>query len=487
MSIKKALTAKNISYNAKDTIVGFNIQGFNTAPVVNTSANGKLSSSSYQVKIMTFEDFRNHQKLIKNIDVSIFISDKDHSEYFRIDDEDPITPVNRGMKLFVVEPDDKIKNLDDLYFLFDEVLSGSDYLRILTVRPDIVEVEVLDPIKFKSKNESFSIGSFLKIDDEGSNSMIGILKSYKIKDSFETENTAVRKDPSFILEIQILGFMNGDKFKRGGHEIAIPPSDVSVADSALLKQIFTLGHEKNRERIFSFGTLSYDSNVDVVIDGNNFFNKHIAVVGSTGSGKSCTVAKVLQSTIEPATNQKATNTKNNTRIIIFDLHGEYQSAFPNSDYYSTDNLQLPYWLMNGDELTEMFIDSSEFSSHNQYNQLKEAIILNKKIHNAELDVTFDSPVYFSLTEVTNYIRNLNKERIYSNTKLPAIEGLEPDGFDAPMYFADNIEFKTSTGTKAGRFPDFDRFLTRLESKLTDDRLKFIIDSGETIKAIGYLL
>lgn len=58
-----------------------------------------------------------------------------------------------------------------------------------------------------------------------------------------------------------------------------------------------------------------------------FFSKHIGIVGSTGSGKSCTVAKILQAVgIDEATNKNSAKQKN-SHVIIFDIHSEYSSAF----------------------------------------------------------------------------------------------------------------------------------------------------------------
>ena len=59
-----------------------------------------------------------------------------------------------------------------------------------------------------------------------------------------------------------------------------------------------------------------------------FFSKHIGIVGSTGSGKSCTVAKILQEAvgIQEAGNINILQQKN-AHIIIFDIHSEYKSAF----------------------------------------------------------------------------------------------------------------------------------------------------------------
>ena len=144
----------------------------------------------------------------------------------------------------------------------------------------------------------------------------------------------------------------------------------------------------------ALGLFQNNQEVDILLEGNQFFNKHIAVVGSTGAGKSCTVAKILQAGIERTPKQKEEGLLNNSRVIIFDLHGEYKEAFPEGKYLSVSELKLPYWLLNGDELAGMFVESNESNSHNQYSQLKYAITLNKKKHNPSKKVDFDTPVYF---------------------------------------------------------------------------------------------
>ncbi len=88
--------------------------------------------------------------------------------------------------------------------------------------------------------------------------------------------------------------------------------------------------------------LAQDPNIVVTLDGDKFFGKHIAVVGATGSGKSCTVAKILQEGIAPSSDQRSRAVLNNAHIIIFDIHGEYGPALPTAVKLSLDNLALPY-------------------------------------------------------------------------------------------------------------------------------------------------
>ena len=110
------------------------------------------------------------------------------------------------------------------------------------------------------------------------------------------------------------------------------------------------------------------------VDGNRFFNKHIAIVGSTGSGKSHTLATIVQRAVA----EKAGDfSLNNSHVIVFDIHSEYRSAFPDANFFDVSNLVLPYWMLNGEELEEFFIDT-EANDHNQRNVFREAVLEDRR-------------------------------------------------------------------------------------------------------------
>jgi DNA helicase HerA-like ATPase len=221
----------------------------------------------------------------------------------------------------------------------------------------------------------------------------------------------------------------------------------------------------------------------VLVDGDRFFGKHIGVVGSTGSGKSCTVARILQEGIQATQDQSAKSVLNNSHIIIFDLHGEYETAFPDARVIGVDDLKLPYWLMDSEELEEMFIESNEENSHNQISQFRQAVIENKQRHAKTRDtISYDSPVYFSLGEVLNYLTNLNTEVIgkLAGEGVPKLKDGTLVKSRSEHYFDERHEFvpsTTATATKASNGPfygELDRFLMRLEGRRNDTRLDFLL-------------
>jgi len=211
------------------------------------------------------------------------------------------------------------------------------------------------------------------------------------------------------------------------------------------------------ENALNIGNYTLDEKAKTYLDGNKFFQRHAALLGSTGSGKSWTVASIL----EKASNLPSAN------IILFDLHGEYSTlkyakhirvAGPNDlESTSDDILFLPYWLLNFEEMQEMFIDRSEFSAHNQVMVFQDAVSEAKKRSLEKEDkieilksFTIDSPVPFSLDEVTQEIKNLNEEMVQGQR-----------------------------GLKQGKFfGQFSRLLVRLNSRIKDKRYGFIFQAHE---------
>ena len=370
--------------------------------------------------------------------------------------------------------------------------------KVISVAPNLIQIEIIDIDEFKKGNKVFALGTFLQIKDDKGISVIAIAKSYRIKDPtdepLDSNGTMPQpRAPSFIIDAQPIGFINAvGEFQRGGQQLTIPPTEVEIASPELLNTIYS-GLEERKQ--FCFGSLALYDKIPVPVDGNKFFGKHLAVLGCTGSGKSCTVAKILQEATRPSDPQSENGILNNSHIIVFDLHGEYGAAFPHSVHYNVrridiNNLRLPYWLMNSEELEEFFLDT-EAQDHNQRNIFKEAIILNKHEKNeAQVDkkhITYDSPLVFDIREVLQYIRNRNCEKIdkKSGEIKWSLETQDEDGnkiveknreikSHATDLFKESVKFSEdgkTTGTLNGKFINF---ISRLENKICDVRLQFLL-------------
>ena len=93
------------------------------------------------------------------------------------------------------------------------------------------------------------------------------------------------------------------------------------------------------------GSLRQDPSISAMIRVDDLLGKHFAILGTTGTGKSCTVALILRSIVQknPA-----------AHIVLLDPHNEYATAFGEwGEVVSQRNMQLPYWLLNFEELVEV--------------------------------------------------------------------------------------------------------------------------------------
>jgi uncharacterized protein len=359
---------------------------------------------------------------------------------------------------------------------------------VLESSPNNIQVGIKDDKIFEENKKELQIGKYVEISDGNLNKVISLIQN--IKSTIANDSGGSLK---FILSTQPVGYIEDGKFTRGASLIPSPTEPVSVIEQSSLDLIFS----SNKDFNFPFGKL-VQNKIEFKIDANKFFSKHIALVGSTGSGKSCTVAKILQDVVG-ISKSKNTNIgqQKNSHIIIFDIHSEYKAAFDlKSDEKFTlnildvDSLKLPYWLMNSAELESLFIEGNENNHHNQVSQFKKAVILNKEKHNPSLKdkVNYDTPVYFDIQEVFNYISNSNNLTVYSKdgkTYFASLKQKEIE-FDKDKLW-DLIDFEESSGngkheifkekvSKSGGFNgEFDRFVSRLETKLGDKRLKFIME------------
>ena len=286
--------------------------------------------------------------------------------------------------------------------------------QVLSCSPSTITISITDLKTFEEHKKELQIGRLLKISQGNNDFTIATIRNVKGIDTQHGEGSTYWQ---FQVECQAIGTIDLDGvFDRGSLLLPVPTEPVYIADHDTIEKLFAADNEHD----FPLGQLSLNKDITLKINGNRFFSKHIAIVGSTGSGKSCTVARILQDAvgISDSKNQSIL-TQNNSHLVIFDIHDEYTAAFDlhKDEQFSLnrldiDSLQLPYWLMNSEELESMFIESNESNSHNQVSQFKNAVTLNKERHNSKIQgITYDTPAYFSIREVYQYIENLNREII----------------------------------------------------------------------------
>lgn len=215
------------------------------------------------------------------------------------------------------------------------------------------------------------------------------------------------------------------------------------------------------------GTYSIDDSAKAWLNGNKLFQRHAVIVGSTGSGKSWCVARIL----EQIANLKSAN------AILFDIHGEYSTLIGDNfkhfkiagptDTKDDEILFLPYWLLSYEEMLSLMLDRSDNNAPNQAMMFSNKVIEGKKefltsIHKDELkdDITLDSPIPYSLTTLLTKLDTLDKEMVTSASTGKPVKG-PYNGL-------------------------LTRFIQRLNTKQLDKRLNFLFSQDTALLDYNYM-
>ena len=190
-------------------------------------------------------------------------------------------------------------------------------------------------------------------------------KDLNVPFSNPTEQILSKIQAGKYLEVLPIGTIKDDQFDFGVSVYPTLYSDVLYIKEQELDTIFKtnsskkpIGNDKYMYTSLPIGKSIIFPDYEVKIDIDKFFGSHSAVLGNTGSGKSCTIASMLQ-TLYKLENNSATG----STFIFFDVNGEYKQAFENlkdnKDIQVTnfsidteatnEKFQLPHWFLNIDE------------------------------------------------------------------------------------------------------------------------------------------
>ncbi|MBU0640796.1 MAG: ATP-binding protein [Planctomycetes bacterium] len=230
------------------------------------------------------------------------------------------------------------------------------------------------------------------------------------------------KPRRITMTVQLLGTVRNDTFQRGVSEYPTLGDPVRLGVDEDFELIFgcfdDLAAGREQRRAFPMGRFAVDTDFEVKVLGKEFFAKHVAVMGNSGSGKSCTTAKIVHEALRLPYSQ----------VVLFDMHGEYAAAFSddtgqpaaNVTYLSDRNLVLPYWMLHYEEFEQLFLDTNNPANLNaQKIFLRAAFEKLKRPAADELDLlceyTIDTPVYYSIEDLKTYAENMNEARFVLNT------------------------------------------------------------------------
>lgn len=239
---------------------------------------------------------------------------------------------------------------------------------------------------------------------------VRMLRMYSDLASENVQKKIAPGDDSRILEADLFGQgqWNSEKkvlaFIRGVELYPLPQQSVYLMTNEELELLYrgaenSIEHEGTNPTV-PIGTY-IGSRLECRANINKLFGHHCAILGSTGSGKSGTVAAILHAVLEhPCEN----GDKIHPRIILIDPHGEYGHGFSKRAIlyraYSEASINeqiakeliLPYWLMTGDEFRSLVIGKTEYEATAQNNIIYEALNYARMVKAGIVQSLGDEPV-----------------------------------------------------------------------------------------------
>ena len=293
-----------------------------------------------------------------------------------------------------------------------------------------------------------------------------------------SEDESLSTVPTDLLRVALIGtfrLVDGEKkntFKRGADSFPQIDRECYVISGGNLQRFMgILGKEIPEGEQLRLGTFVADRSAAAIANGDKFFQRHAAILGSTGAGKSWAVALML----ERAAKLKYPN------IIVLDMHGEYAPlADPKKGGVATqfriagpgdlekaaeDTLFLPYWLLNREEMLSMILDRSDQNAPNQASRftlhvrtLKQDTLTKQNKEQVKKTFTVDSPIPYEMSALLDLLKSDNTTKGVGKT-----------------------------GPVKGEWEDrLTRFISRLEAKLEDKRYGFMFMPAKETTSYGWL-
>ena len=204
-----------------------------------------------------------------------------------------------------------------------------------------------------------------------------------------------------IVELELLGeALVDDRQRQGAFErgVSVYPSlgdPVYASTQEDLRQVYA----KPTVSSVRIGTIHQDQSLPAFVVTDDLLGKHFAILGTTGSGKSCALALTLRAIL---------SRHPHGHVLLLDPHNEYSHAFGDSaEVIAPADLELPYWLLNFEEIKELMIGGNGDRADAEATILSDAVITAKRQYLTETGsteiVTVDTPVPFRLSDVVRML------------------------------------------------------------------------------------
>ncbi len=325
------------------------------------------------------------------------------------------------------------------------------------------------------------VGSFIRF-PQGYKDLYGIVCEVGAEAAPEKLTNTSYESGRWI-KAQLVGESVGASFERGISQHPNVSDAVHLVVEEDLKKIY--GTIKSGH--IEVGCLSSAENIKVQIDLDRLVTRHSAVLGSTGAGKSTTVASLLRSI---SGSYNGISKYPSARVLLLDIHGEYSSALsdvssifrinPNKDEHK---LSIPYWALDAEELIGfLFGNMSDMQTIHVYDKITELKLQSVEENNFDgvnkNSLTVDTPVPYSLKKLWYDLidAELKTFETLEKTQAALIELGDAEIMKEPKYKAHGLSSKPPyINTTA---PGLKRQLKNLRSRLLDKQYDFLLHPNE---------
>jgi DNA helicase HerA-like ATPase len=253
---------------------------------------------------------------------------------------------------------------------------------------------------------SFRIGAIVKVPG-GDCEVIAKISAVQC----ESNSSSARVLVADLLGEIVASKEGPSRFRRGVTQHPTPGTPVVAAIDADLTTIFAPLSRSN----VRIGTLHHDARQPAFVLVNDLLRKHFAVLGNTGSGKSCAVSLLLSAIL--ADHPMA-------HIVLIDPHNEYGRVFGKAaEVINIDNLQLPFWLFDFEEAAGILIRGGTAQEQEaQALILKDAITRARRHYagesHAATTLSVDTPTPFKVSDLVRFISEAMGRLDKPDTSMP---------------------------------------------------------------------
>lgn len=245
------------------------------------------------------------------------------------------------------------------------------------------------------------VGSFVRI-PQGYQELYGVVSEVGAKAA--PENVELIDDTGRWVKVELVGEIVGGNFERGISQYPNIRDSVHLAVESHLQRIYDVQGQGH----VTIGKISSSESIPAKIALNELVTRHSAVLGSTGSGKSTTIASLLRAITTEANGK---NPYPSSRVLMLDVHGEYAEplqdvaqVFSVEPQYREERLFIPYWALDSSDLLEFLTGKLDGNRETAFtDKIFELKLNSHRIHDfAGVDsnsVTVDTPLPFSLKQL----------------------------------------------------------------------------------------